>query len=246
MPTSTDLVTDLPADFEVFGQAVDTSLADLKGGTTGQVLAKASNTDMDFVWSADAAGMTNPMTTTGDIIYSSPGSTPVRRGIGSTGNVLTVSGGVPVWAAPAGGGKVLQVVAATSSTQTSIASTTPTDTTLTATITPTLASSRILVLITQHFRKIRSTGFQGVGMYLLRGATTIWDGTDQLSWHNFSGVTDIQFDDIFGVSYVDSPATTSATTYKTQGDVWATGSGGSVTFQDNSRVSTITLLEIGA
>jgi hypothetical protein len=47
--------------------------------------------------------MTNPMTTTGDIIYSSPGSTPVRLGIGSTGNVLTVASGVPSWAAPAGG-----------------------------------------------------------------------------------------------------------------------------------------------
>lgn len=50
MPTSSDLVTDLPADFEVFGQAVDTTLVDLKGGTTGQVLSKASNTDMDFTW----------------------------------------------------------------------------------------------------------------------------------------------------------------------------------------------------
>ena len=50
MPTSTDLVTDLPADFAVFGQAVDTSMMDLKGGTTGQVLSKASNTDMDFTW----------------------------------------------------------------------------------------------------------------------------------------------------------------------------------------------------
>lgn len=50
MPTATDLVTDLPADFEVFGQAVDTALMDLKGGTTGQVLSKASNTDMDFTW----------------------------------------------------------------------------------------------------------------------------------------------------------------------------------------------------
>jgi len=50
MPTPTDLVTSLPADFEVFGQAVDTSLADLKGGTTGQVLSKNSNTDMDFTW----------------------------------------------------------------------------------------------------------------------------------------------------------------------------------------------------
>jgi hypothetical protein len=50
MPTNTDLVSQLPADFEVFGQAVDTSMADLKGGTTGQVLSKASNTDMDFTW----------------------------------------------------------------------------------------------------------------------------------------------------------------------------------------------------
>ena len=50
MPTSTDLVTDLPADFEVFGQAVATSMADLLGGTTGQVLSKATNADMDFTW----------------------------------------------------------------------------------------------------------------------------------------------------------------------------------------------------
>jgi len=56
MPTATDLVTDLPADFEVFGQAVDTSLADLKGGTTGQILAKNSNTNMDFVWITNDVG----------------------------------------------------------------------------------------------------------------------------------------------------------------------------------------------
>jgi hypothetical protein len=56
MPTSTDLVTDLPADFEVFGQAVATSMADLLGGTTGQVLAKNSNTDMDFVWTSANPG----------------------------------------------------------------------------------------------------------------------------------------------------------------------------------------------
>jgi hypothetical protein len=56
MPEPADLVTDLPADFEVFGQAVATSMADLLGGTTGQVLAKASNTDMDFAWTAAAAG----------------------------------------------------------------------------------------------------------------------------------------------------------------------------------------------
>ena len=56
MPTATDLVTDLPADFEVFGQAVATSMADLLGGTTGQILAKNSATDMDFVWIANDQG----------------------------------------------------------------------------------------------------------------------------------------------------------------------------------------------
>jgi hypothetical protein len=100
-PNDTDLVKDGAAAIRTLGQSIDTSLVDLKGGTTGQVLAKASNTDMDFVWSADAAGMVNPMTTTGDTIYSSSGSTPARLGIGSTGNVLTVAGGVPTWAAPA-------------------------------------------------------------------------------------------------------------------------------------------------
>lgn len=62
MPTSTDLVTDLPADFETFGQAVDTSLAELKGGTSGQILSKASTTDMDFTWidptTGDITGVT--------------------------------------------------------------------------------------------------------------------------------------------------------------------------------------------
>lgn len=51
----------------------------------------------------DTTGMTNPMTTTGDTIYSSSGSTPARLGIGSTGQVLTVSGGVPTWATASSG-----------------------------------------------------------------------------------------------------------------------------------------------
>ena len=56
MPEPTDLVTNLPADFEVFGQAVDTDFADLLGGTTGQVLSKTSNTDLDFTWASPTAG----------------------------------------------------------------------------------------------------------------------------------------------------------------------------------------------
>jgi hypothetical protein len=64
MPTNTDLVTDLPADFEVFGQAVATSMADLLGGTTGQILAKNSATDMDFVWIANDQGDITGITAT--------------------------------------------------------------------------------------------------------------------------------------------------------------------------------------
>jgi hypothetical protein len=75
MPTNTDLVKDLPADFEVFGQAVDTKLKAL-----------------------------NPSTTLGDIEYrSATADTNTRLGIGTTGQVLSVSGGVPAWSDPAGG-----------------------------------------------------------------------------------------------------------------------------------------------
>ncbi len=59
----------------------------------------------------DTTGMTNPMTTTGDTIYSSSGSTPARLGIGSTGNVLTVAGGVPTWAAPSGSSLTIAQIA---------------------------------------------------------------------------------------------------------------------------------------
>ena len=50
MPNSADLVTDLPADFNVFGQGVDTSMQYLLGGTTGQILSKTSGTNMAFTW----------------------------------------------------------------------------------------------------------------------------------------------------------------------------------------------------
>ena len=67
---------------------------------------KDTNVTMYYTGSAwanlDTTGMTNPMTTTGDTIYSSSGSTPARLGIGSTGQVLTVASGIPSWATPAG------------------------------------------------------------------------------------------------------------------------------------------------
>jgi hypothetical protein len=254
MPTATDLVTDLPADFEVFGQAVATSLADLLGGTTGQVLAKASNTDMDFVWSADAAGMTNPMTTTGDTIYSSSGSTPARLAIGSTGNVLTVAGGVPTWAAPAAGGKVLQVIQGTTTTNVNVASTSFTDTGLSATITPSSASSKVLVIFNQSSAISRSMDAQGASLQLLKNASVVYsqDGAGggfnsfYLEISTLSSPKGISSYFFANGTFLDSPATTSAITYKTQGRCVDTANSGQVRFQPNAATSTITLMEIGA
>ena len=67
MPTSTDLVTDLPADFNVFGQGVDNTFVDLKGGTIDQILAKNSNDDMDFTWITNDVGDITAVTVTSPI-----------------------------------------------------------------------------------------------------------------------------------------------------------------------------------
>ena len=80
MPTAVDLVTDLPADFEVFGQAVATSMADLLGGASGYILSKNSATDMDFVWIANDQGDITGITAGTGITVTSP-----------TGPVPTVS-----------------------------------------------------------------------------------------------------------------------------------------------------------
>ena len=107
MPTSTDLVTDLPADFAVFGQAVDTSMADLKGGTTGQILSKATNADMDFTW------ITNDI---GDITAVNV-TAPITGG-GSSGAVT-----IGVSAASTSASGVVQLSDSTSTTSSVLAST---------------------------------------------------------------------------------------------------------------------------
>ena len=113
MPTASDLVTDLPADFETFGQAVATSMADLLGGTTGQVLSKASNTDMDFTWvtSDDANAIQNTIVDAkGDLISATAADTPARLAVGANDTVLTADSTTATglkWAAPAASGLTL-------------------------------------------------------------------------------------------------------------------------------------------
>jgi hypothetical protein len=249
-PDDTDLVKDGAAAIRTALGGVDTSFVDLKGGTTGQILSKTSNTDLDFTWISDATGMSNPMTTTGDTIYSSSGSTPERLGIGSDGQVLTVSSGVPTWSAPAAGGKVLQVVQGTYSTATTVASTTFTDTGLSLSITPTLATSKILVIVNQSSYIQRDSAEASSGLQILRDATTIFTLPSAASagvrYIGVGGQSFVANGGIDAMTYLDSPATTSAITYKTQAKIQASTQNGLVTAQPSSIPSVITLLEIGA
>jgi hypothetical protein len=64
VPTSSDLVKNGATAIETLGDSIDASLVDLKGGTTGQVLAKTSATDMDFTWSTAASGGMTLLSTT--------------------------------------------------------------------------------------------------------------------------------------------------------------------------------------
>jgi hypothetical protein len=324
MPTNTDLVTDLPADFEVFGQAVATSMADLLGGTSGQILSKATNADMDFVWIANDQGditgvtATSPLTgggtsgaitvgiqassttqsgavqltdstsststttaatpnsvktsydlaaaavpkstvtTAGDLIYGTGSSAVTRLGIGTSGQVLRVNSGgtAPEWAAAAGGGKVLQVVQATLTTTATTTSTSYVDTGLTASITPSLATSKVLIMISAPMGK--NDGANGFFATLANGAGTnlivpTSPGSRTVGFMRQEGFTGAQYTVFpFNFTYLDSPASTSSQTYKLQYKVTSGGTAAINRMATDSNsadylsaISTITLMEIG-
>lgn len=146
-PADTDLVKDGALAIRTLGNGIDTSLLDLKGGTTGQNLRKNSNTDLDFTWAGDATNTV--IDAEGDLLIGDSADTLQRLAIGTNGHVLTVDTAVDgkvKWAAAAGG-KVVQVVTGALTTTATTTSTSFTDTGLSVTITPSNASNEILLFV---------------------------------------------------------------------------------------------------
>ena len=231
-PDDTALVKDGAAAIRSLGTAIDTTVFNNASAIIAKTIVDAK----------------------GDIIAATAADTVARLAVGANNSVLTADSTTATglkWATPAGGGKVLQVVMGTTTTATTIASTSFTDTTLTASITPSSATSKVLVFFTQAIRTERDSGAfsQGAGIQIVRDSTAVFTPADSFraasstDWSNSeSGKLGV----IASGSYLDTPATTSATTYKTQARAGFTTFNGQIKVQESGNTSSIILMEIGA
>jgi hypothetical protein len=135
-------------------------------------------------------------------------------------------------------GSVLQVVNATYGTYVSTSSATPSDTGLSATITPTSSTSKILIIVDQVGNRKQNSNTR-MALRLLRSASSIIQFESNGGWTNTTTLNGFGGS---GASFLDSPATTSATTYKTQ--FWSVDGTAQVETNVDNAVSTITLMEI--
>ena len=179
------------------------------------------------------------------ILGSTSGSITLQEPAVAGSTVLTlpaVTGTILTTTSPKAG-NVIQVVSASYSTQTSNSTNTPADTGLTATITPSSSSSKILVLVNQSgVEKDAANSQNAVDLFLQK------NGSNLIKIGGYIAYTNSSLRNIVGTvscAYLDSPATTSALTYKTQ-FFNAGANAAAVLVQSQAAVSTITLLEIAA
>ena len=175
--------------------------------------------------------------TSGSITLSAPAVA------GSNTLTLPASTGTVVTTGSPQSGSVIQVVNAITSTQTSTTGSTFIDTGLTATITPKFATSKILVIV-DHSDNYKAGGNTFIQMQLLRGATVLTYLSGLGAWTNTTAINDCGS---ISTNYLDSPATTSAVTYKTQFNSSNGATAVYVQLVNNFQTSsTITLMEIAA
>lgn len=197
---------------------------------------------MDFTWSnVDPLVILDAK---GDLITATAADTPARLAVGANNTVLTADSSTSTglkWAA-ASSGAVVQVKQAITTTAATSTSSTYADTNLSVSITPTSASNKILVFVNQSAEAEFNSAVWEVGVLikLLRGSTDIYNA-GQFGFYtqkDTSGKNILR--QFVNFVYLDSPATTSALTYKTQFRFYT----GTCSVQPFSMPSTITVMEV--
>ena len=141
-------------------------------------------------------------------------------------------------------GHVIQVVQGTTTTPSSNATDSYVDSGLSASITPSSASSKILVVASQKFTVDRDGTNMNGGLRIVRDSTAILSNGTYCPYIFSSGASTIQLHILYPLQILDSPNTTSSVTYKIQGRANDTTNNGVVRFQWGSDPSVITLMEI--
>ena len=220
----------------------DNFAADINGITAGTGITGGGTSGTVTVTNS----MATEIDAKGDLVVGTGADTFSRLAVASTaGYLLSVDSNETTglkWAAPAAGGKVLQVVQSVYSTEFSMSSSTFADTGLSVSITPSSASSKVLVLVSQPIGVIRAASSAVSDIRLVRDSTAVFTFKRPVGGV-LTGVTDMELWATAGFSYLDSPSTTSATTYKTQ---VASGSSYETKTNVSNSNSSIIALEIGA
>jgi hypothetical protein len=225
------------------------NLSDVANATTarGNLTAAKSGANSDIT---SLTGLTTPLTvaqggtgsatlTANNVLLGNGTSAPQVVAPSTSGNVLTSNG--TTWISSSlPTGSVLQVVNATYATQATNTTSTFSDSGLTASITPKFATSKILVLINQTGCG-KADNNTRLTLSLVRNSTTLYNIEDS---GGFTGNSTPNYFGGISTGYLDSPATTSATTYKTQFCSYSNVATAGV--QLNGSTSTITLMEIAA
>ena len=228
----------------VRGRAGTSAISHSGGATVRHVL---TSDDLTFyttgVATADGAVQKSTATAKGDLLVATASGVIARQGVGTNGQVLTadstVTNGIK-WATASTTPRIGQVVTAETSTTTTTTSTSFVDATnMTLTITPTASNSKILILSSFVLQSYASgSGGPGGEYQIVRDSTSVMAGS--FTWTN-SSVAGILINEPVAMTYVDSPATTSATTYKIQ---FARTGGATNCYINPSGKGTITALEI--
>jgi hypothetical protein len=234
----------------VRGQAGTSAIAHTAGASVKHVFTGDDATFFTAgVATANAAIPKSVVTTKGDLVTATASATPARLGVGSNNQVLiadsTTATGLK-WGTVSATPRIGQVVQTLTTTTTSTTSTSYVDATnMTATITPTIATSKVLVTINfaSNIDARIDTGIAWAKYAIIRGATQLYELKNLGLQGTMSSGAFSSNNNGFNVTltYLDSPATTSATTYKLQ---FARIFSGTIFVNDASGQGTVTLQEV--